>query len=147
MSHWSDRFRAIMSVYLILTNDQNEVLLLRRQNTGYKDGELGLPAGHVDGGEDLLTAMRREAKEEVGIELKDDLQLIHVMHRNCGDHERVDYFFTANRWNGEVINTEPEKCSELVWVPFDIIPDDVIDYYKQAFEHIQAKSMFSHFGW
>ncbi|MBI5728493.1 MAG: NUDIX domain-containing protein, partial [Candidatus Magasanikbacteria bacterium] len=70
MAYWEDKFKAILSVYLILENDQGEVLLLLRENTGFCDGQLGLPAGHVDGGETLHAAMCREAKEEVGLQLR-----------------------------------------------------------------------------
>ncbi|PJA45491.1 NUDIX hydrolase [Candidatus Uhrbacteria bacterium CG_4_9_14_3_um_filter_50_9] len=148
MTHWSERFRAIVSVYLILLNDQGDVLLLRRSNTGYKDGELGLPAGHVDGEEELMQAMQREAQEEVGIDLDPaDLSLAHVMHRYCGDHERLDFFFTARKWSGEPSNCERDKCSELIWAPMDQLPEDVIDYYRQAFEKIREGEVYSAFDW
>ncbi len=148
MTSWHDRFKAIISVYLILLNDSGEVLLLKRQNTGFKDGEWGLPAGHVDGEEELMQAMGREAKEEVGIDLDPvDLTLVHVMHRHCGDHERMDYFMTARKWSGEVHNCEPDKCSDLAWAPMDELPDGVIDYYVQAFNKIREGEVYSGFGW
>ena len=49
MGHWQEKFRAIVSVYLVLQNTDGKVLLLLRKNTGYCDGQYGLPAGHVDG--------------------------------------------------------------------------------------------------
>ena len=145
---WQDKFKMIASVYLLLIDDQERVLLLRRQNTGYKDGELGLPAGHVDGGESLRVAACREAKEEAGLELDPaNLELVHTMHRHCGDHERMDFFFTCRVWDGEPVNTEPEKCSELVWAPMKQLPDDVIDYYNVMFEHVSAGNVHSDLGW
>ena len=66
---------AKVAVHLILTNDRGECLFLRRFNTGYKDGEYGLVSGHVEEGENLKSAMIREAREEVGITLSpDDLE-------------------------------------------------------------------------
>lgn len=148
MTSWRDKFRAIVSVYLILLNDNGEVLLLKRHNTGYKDGEWGLPAGHVDGEEELMSAMQREAKEEVGIDLDPaDLTLAHVMHRHCGDHERMDFFITARKWNGDIKNCEPGKCSELMWAPMDNLPDGVIDYYIQVFDKVRQGEVYSDFGW
>ena len=147
-SSWQDRFRMIASVYLMLSNERGEVLLLRRRNTGFKDGELGLPAGHADGGEPLALAMRREAREEVGIDIQPEaLTLAHAMHRNCGDHERLDFFFIANRWVGEVVNAEPDKCEQLLWAPLDNLPKDVIDYYVQAFDCVRDGKAYSAFGW
>ncbi len=151
MTSHNERFKAIPSVYLILLNDAGEVLLLKRQNTGYKDGEWGLPAGHVDGNEELKVAMAREAKEEVGIDLDlEYLSLSHVMHRNHEDHEgdeRLDFFFTARKWTGEINNCEEEKCSELMWAPMDNLPDGVIDYYIEVFDKIREGEMYSGRGW
>lgn len=134
----------IASVYLLLINLQNQLLVLKRQNTGYKDGEFGLPAGHVDGGETLMKAMIREAHEEVGVDVDPKyLQLAHVLHRFCGDHERLDFFFVCRSWNGEPTNCEKEKCEEIRWVSQDDLPENTIDYYKQAFDHISRGSLFS----
>lgn len=145
---WNERFRAIISVYLVLQNDQDEVLLLKRQNTGFCDGQYGLPAGHVDGGEELKQAMLREAKEEVDLDLDEhDLELIHVIHRNRGDHERVDFFFRCTNWSGEPKNAEPYKCSELKWYPINELPEETIDYYEQMFKEVLAGKNYSHFGW
>lgn len=137
----------IVSVYLVMKNEKDEVLLLKRQNTGFCDGQYGLPAGHVDGGETVQQAMVREAQEEAGIAVKEeDLKLCHVTHRNCGDHERIDFFFMITHWEGEPQNVEPEKCSELAWYPLDAIPENTIDYYRQMFECVGRGEMMSVFG-
>ncbi|MDG1950897.1 MAG: NUDIX domain-containing protein [bacterium] len=145
---WKEKFRMIASIYLVLKNEKDEVLLLLRKDTGYKDGEYGLPAGHVDGNEELPIAMVREAKEEAGIDINpEDLEMIHVMHRHNGDHERLDFFFTCNKWEGEVTNTEPHKCAELAWYAMDNLPENVIDYYKQMFDHVAERKFYSSFDW
>ncbi|MFQ6087067.1 MAG: NUDIX domain-containing protein, partial [Candidatus Bathyarchaeia archaeon] len=77
-----ERPKLIPTVYLVLTKD-NKILLSRRYNTGFHDGEYSFPAGHLHGEDETLKqAMVREAKEEVGIEVDlADLELVHVMHR------------------------------------------------------------------
>jgi 8-oxo-dGTP pyrophosphatase MutT (NUDIX family) len=148
MGNWQEKFRAILSVYLVLQREDGSVLLLLRKNTGYCDGQYGLPAGHVDGGETLHTAMIREAREEAGVELKEEnLRLVHVMHRNCGDHERVDFFFLCRKWDGSPQNVEPEKCEKLSWYHPDSLPENIIDYYYQMFFEIKRGNLLSYFGW
>jgi len=88
----------------------DQILLLRRFNTGYADGQYSIPAGHLDGNETVTAAAVREAKEETGVRIEaSDIDFSSVMHRNEGD-ERVDFFVHIRKWSGEPANTEPEKC-------------------------------------
>ena len=58
-----ERFKLVVAVHLILI-ENGKILLLRRYNTGYEDGNYSLVAGHIDGNESVIQAMQREALEE-----------------------------------------------------------------------------------
>lgn len=61
------------------------ILLLRRFNTGFADGQYSLPAGHLDGNEHVIDAAIREAREEIGIEIDaSTARVCGVMHRFGG---------------------------------------------------------------
>ncbi len=142
----TERFKLVSAVHLFLIKD-NHVLLIRRFNTGYEDGNYGVPAGHIEGNEPIARAMAREALEEVGIVIKEDnLKVIHVMHRISNDgrnDERVDFFLTATHWDGEAVNKEPEKCDEVNWYSLDALPLNVIPYITFALEKHQAGEFYS----
>ena len=87
-----ERFKIIPTSHLFLIKN-NKILLLRRFNTGYEDGNYSVVAGHLDRNETFAQAMTREAKEEAGIDIKPgDLEVVHVMHRKQPNEERIDFF-------------------------------------------------------
>jgi ADP-ribose pyrophosphatase YjhB (NUDIX family) len=145
-----ERHKNIPASYLVLIKD-NKILLQRRFNTGYEDGKYSLVAGHVDQWENFTKAMIREAQEEAGILLKaEDIKVAHVMHRKCIPTEifdRIDVFFTAEKWEGTPENKEPEKCDDLSWFDLDNLPENIIPYVGQAIDCIKNKTFYSEFGW
>ena len=125
---------------------ENQILILRRFNTGYADGMYSLPAGHLDGNETVLAAAAREAQEEVGIRLEaEHIHFSSVMHRLDGE-ERVDFFVEVQEWNGEPVNAEPEKCDDVRWINVDELPANTIPYIRQALRNHQAGVKFDEFG-
>ncbi len=138
-----ERFKIIPSVYLILIKD-NKILLSRRYNTGYRDGEYSLPAGHLDGAETFKQAMVREAKEEIGLILDEiNLKLAHTMNRRIPNNERIDLFFIARKWQGQPKIMEPEKCDDLSWFDLNNLPKETIPYIKQAIDSFLNKIIYS----
>src|SRR4030067_2500855 len=133
------------TVHLILQRG-SQVLLLRRFNTGYRDGEYSLPAGHLDGGETVVAAAIREASEEIGVRIRaQDVQFSSVMHRR-EDDERVDFFVEIRTWQGEPVNNEPHKCDELRWAATNSLPQNMIPYIRQAIENHFNGVRFDEFG-
>jgi ADP-ribose pyrophosphatase YjhB (NUDIX family)/deoxycytidylate deaminase len=142
-----ERFKITPAVYLVLIKD-NKILLSRRYNTGFHDGDYSLPAGHLDGNEPLLQAMIREADEEIGIKLSpENLELVHAIHRKMPTEERVSFFFRADDWEGEPKIMEPEKCDGLDWFDLDNLPDNLIPYVRQAIDNLKENKSYSEDGW
>jgi 8-oxo-dGTP diphosphatase len=144
----NQRFKLIPAVYLLLRRD-DEVLLLKRANTGYKDGKWSLIAGHLDGDELATDGMIREAKEEADITLQaKDLRLAHVAHRLCreqANQERIDLFFEATEWNGEPTNKEPEKCDGLEWFSIKRLPPDTLPLIRRVIARVARGDVYSEY--
>ncbi len=139
-------FLAPVAVHLLLVED-SRLLMLRRYNTGYEDGNYSVVAGHIDGGEDLKTAMIREAREEAGIEIsRSALEIVGVIHFK-GDAEYIHFFLKASAWSGEVRNMEPNKCDDLRWFGMRELPGNTVPYVRQAIDNYSDGTWFGSFGW
>jgi 8-oxo-dGTP pyrophosphatase MutT (NUDIX family) len=132
----TDRFRVVPAAYVFLlragtTRASDEVLLQLRRNTGYMDDHwAAAAAGHVERGETAYVAARREAHEEIGVELG-DLTFVTTMQRTRHAEpidERVDFFFTCRSWTGEPRIVEPAKSAGLDWFPLDSLPAPVVPH-------------------
>lgn len=142
-----ERFKLVVAVHLILV-ENNKILLLRRYNTGYEDGNYSVVAGHIDGNESVVKAMQREALEEAGIEIREeDLKIVHVMHRNSKDRESIDYFLECKKYSGKIRIMEKDKCDELSFCNIDNLPNNVIPYVRKAIEEYRNNKQFSIYGW
>ncbi|MGD2158354.1 MAG: NUDIX domain-containing protein [Anaerolineales bacterium] len=140
------RARFPVTVHLFLIRE-GRILLLRRFNTGYEDGNYSVPAGHLDGGESVRDAAVREALEEIGVEIRQqDLNFAGVMHRNSDD-ERVDFFLEVKTWMGEPSIMEPEKSDDLQWLPIQDLPNNTIPYIRRALSNFITERTYDEFGW
>ena len=100
----------------IITNHSGEVLLLNhvlRPLSGW-----GLPGGFMNAGEQPETALRREIREETGIELTDvNLLLVRTLHRH------IEIIFTAVGV-GEP-HVKSHEITELGWYGLDNMPAEM----------------------
>jgi 8-oxo-dGTP diphosphatase len=126
--------------YVIVRNTQGEILLMRRANTGYMDGKFGLPSGHVEQNESFVAAAVRELREETGLKCtEEDMEHRLTLHRyqESGEHDYVDIFFEVTNWQGKPKNTEPHKCSELIWTKPVDSKHEMVDYLYNVFQEIE----------
>jgi len=143
-----ERYRSIIDVHVILERG-GEILLLERQGTGYCDGMLHLPSGHLDDGESVTHGAAREAFEEVGVRIAPDaLRLAAVVHhRQRPDLARIGFFFAASHWEGEPYNAEPHKCGKLLWAAPATLPSNTIDYPAAGIRAYLTGTPLTLHGW
>ena len=131
------------AVYVILKKN-GKYLLIRRYNTGYRDGQYTFPAGHVDDGETAVDAAVRELGEEVATRTrKSNLRLVHVMQHREGEHDYFDFYFMVSKWSGKPRICEPDKIDDLRWLSFDDLKVVAIPSITQAILEIDNGELFS----
>jgi 8-oxo-dGTP diphosphatase len=136
----------VTAVYLFLVKD-DKVFLTRRFNTGYEDGNFSTISGHVERKEQIDETMIREAKEEVGIDVKSqDLNLFHVLTR-MSEIERIDIFYWATRWQGQPKICEPDLCDKIGWFEFNNLPENIVGYIQKVLKHYKQNKMYSKIDW
>ncbi len=131
---------------------EGKILLGRRANTGYCDGNWGLPGGHGEDRETVAQGAAREAKEELGIDIESvDLRLVLVQNRWCDDkgnpHARVGFYFVPQRFRGMVRNVEPDKCDALEFLPLDKLPTNIVPHVAEALACYRQGLRYSEFDW
>ena len=148
----NERFKTLSAVMLMLTRKNSEgkeeILLQKRMNTGYMDGYWDFSAsGHVENHESMKMATVREAKEELGINIKiEDLEFITLIHKNTTPIYYNGYF-KANRWEKEPKVNEPDKCEEIKWFIIDNLPENIIDDRNIAIQNYKNNIPYSELGW
>ena len=147
-----ERFKTRSAVMLMLMRENNngkeEILLQKRQNTGYMDGYWDFSAsGHVDADEPMKNAMVREAFEELGIVIKkEDLEFVSLIHKNKGCIYYNGYF-KAKIWNNNPQIIEKDKCEEIRWFEVNNLPENLIDDRIEAIKNYKNKTSYSEYGW
>jgi 8-oxo-dGTP diphosphatase len=128
-------FSVVPAAYVYLRRG-DQVLLQRRQNTGYMDDMwVAGAAGHIEAGETARDTAVREAMEELGVRLApQDLQPATIMQRTDGTpdprEQRADWFFSAEIWSGVPVVKEPHKCAEVAWFALAELPAQIPEYEK-----------------
>lgn len=136
------------SVNLLFFRSNEEVLLLKRQNTGFEDGKWSIISGKIDGGEEVISAAIREAKEEAGVEIEpSEIKVIGIIHRKNDNSEWIDFFLKVHSWKGKVVNAEPNKCEELKWFNVYELPENMVSFIRKAVEKKHNGVWFESLGW
>lgn len=141
----NDRFRVKAAVYAILHDEKGRILFMRRHGTGYMDGKLGLPSGHVEQNESFQAAAVRELKEEADVDVaveKFDHAVTFHRYQPSGEDDYVDVFFVTSEWSGVPKIAEPDKCSEIVWAQPDDVKDELVPYLVYVFDAIAQQKSF-----
>lgn len=126
--------KPIPAVNGVILNARREVLLTRRSPKVREPGKWCLPGGHLDGGEDWRTAVRRELQEEIGVKVTKECLLgiysdpeLTVTQEILRDGYRGQFLvasFLILSYEGEV--TPNEEVDQWGWFAADKLPEPIL---------------------
>ena len=134
-----------VSAGAMIFNEKGELFLAKRsQNTKNEKGFWETPGGSVDFGETLKQAVKREIKEEYGIEIDIVEQFPaadHIIPKE-NQHWVATTFLAKIRKNQVPKILEPDKCDEIGWFNLSKLPEplsiitelDLKEYKKRGSE-------------
>ena len=110
---------------LIIDESGEKTFLLKRSNNSKNGrGEWNRPGGTVEFGEKLEEAVKREIREEVGVEIKILKPLGYTDHLAENEHW-ISFGFLARVESGVPKNMEPDKHDEVGWYNFNQLPNNL----------------------
>lgn len=115
-----------------IIEDKGKVLLVKRRKEPFK-GYWSLPGGYVEYGESVEEALRREVKEEVGIDIEID-RLLNVYSdpfRHIAKHT-IAIVYKASIVNGKISNNE--EISDAKFFSKEEIPEILAFDHKKMIE-------------
>lgn len=109
---------------VLILNKKEECLLMKRgKNSKNEAGWWCKPGGAIDWGEKAEDAMKREIREELGIEIDIWGYLPHTDHVIKKDNQHwLAVNYVASIKKGEPKNMEPDKHDEIRWFSLDELP-------------------------
>ncbi|MBI2466612.1 MAG: NAD(+) diphosphatase [Candidatus Rokubacteria bacterium] len=112
-----EHFPHLHPAVIVLVRDRDRCLLTRKAE--WRPGRYSLVAGFVDNGESLEGAVRREVREEVGVEVTD---VRYVGSQNWPFPSQLMIGFVARYAGGEV-RIDREELEDARWFGYGELPD------------------------
>ena len=113
-----------------------QVFLAKRQGA-HGEATWASAGGHLEMGESLEECARREALEELGVEVGDLHYLCASNIIAYGKHY-VDFEFLGDIGAQEPLLAEPEAFSEYNWFPLDKLPHPLFEAVKYALDSLRT---------
>lgn len=117
----SDQAHHSVSVAGVVVNDEGSVLLIRRRDNGHWEP----PGGILETGETIRDGLRREIREETGLEIEPEA--LTGVYKNM-TRGIVSLVFRC-RVTGGAAMAETAECTALRWVKPDEVPSLAVEAF------------------
>lgn len=124
---------------VLVFNEKNEVLLMRRSGTRNENGYWSKPGGGIEYGEKAISAMKRELKEEAGISIDIWGYLPHTDHIIKKDAQHwVAFNYLGKLKSGTARIMESDKCDGIGWFDLKQLPKKIQQTTRESIKNYLA---------
>ena len=128
-----------VGVGVMVRNEKGEFLFgLRTKNSRNEPGKWTFPGGCVEFGETLFDCVKRESKEEAGIDVE-PTKLVKVIDHIIPSEKQhwVNPVFEAKLVNGSPVVAEPHKMCKWQWFSLENLPENLTVNLVELFAGIK----------
>ncbi len=129
-------------VTVLIQNSKNEILIQKRSKQ--KGGEYGLTSGHPKSGENSLTGIISEIKEELGMEAQP--QELKLMYSTRDDSNKCfyDLYYLKKDYKKEKMLLQKEEVEKVYWLSEEKVKElctrgEFKESHIEAFEILMKK--------
>lgn len=126
---------------LIIRNDK---VLLGKRKGSHGKGSWCLPGGHLEFGETFEKGIKREAKEETGLDVELE-KIISVSNEIVYNKHFVTIGVKARIVGGEVKLREPERFEKWDWFDLNNLPNPMFIPSKIVIDNFLNKNIISEY--
>ena len=132
-SVWLVEPRFMVTVGAVVLDERRRVMLLNHE---FRTGSgWGIPGGFLERGEQPLEALRRELREEVGVEV-DAAEIINV--RTLRKPQQVEIHFRCRARAGEPATPQSMEINSVGWFDADRLPPELSSDQRRIIKHALA---------
>ena len=119
--------RLVDCVAFMLMKDGQLLVEKRKLTKRVVPGAVSVPGGHLEAGEQPEEALRREAREELGIVPLEMAYVCTLLHRS--QEFRKLHYFAVTCWEGAIT---PHEAEAVAWIPLTALQTLDLDVDRLA---------------
>jgi 8-oxo-dGTP diphosphatase len=137
----------VVNVEAAVYRDDRYLMVIRSEAEAHAPGTLSLIGGTPDRAGDidhiLEETLRREIREEVGVEVATHIEYVHSTAFMAGDVPVVDVVFLCRYQSGEPRVGDADEVAEVVWLTADEILSHpkAPPWTRRSIERAEAKRL------